>query len=107
MLNNKDYCDYDTCVALKEMGYSESFPLSKDYEVLGKDYDILLYEAQKWLREEKDIIVYSEKNSFGWYCAIHNNIGKVHQFKYSEEYNTYEEALSEGVRQAVKILKEK
>lgn len=23
MLTNKDYCDYDTCVALKELGYNE------------------------------------------------------------------------------------
>ena len=22
MLENKDYCDYDTCVALKELGYN-------------------------------------------------------------------------------------
>ena len=23
MLNNKDYCDYETCVALKELGYNQ------------------------------------------------------------------------------------
>jgi hypothetical protein len=108
MLTEKDYCDYETCVALKELGYSESFPLSKDYEVLGKDYDILLYEAQKWLREEKRILILPDYNSFGWFCGIHYPINSVKMFKYTaKEVNSYEEALSEGIKEAVKILKEK
>ena len=126
MLTEKDYCDYDTCVALKELGYSESFPLSKDYEVLGKDYDILLYEAQKWLREEKRICVEVDccANGYTWelckayqgdwfsggttiythYCednynnALLNDCGK---------YESYKDALLEGIKEAVKILKEK
>ena len=135
MLTNKDYCNYDTCVALKELGYK--VPTSAYYMPHHKDliwvsnpfrggYVIdcfyshnslpknvmtanfidapTLWEAQKWLREEKDIIVYPEKNSFGWYYAIHYSVGKVHQFKYSEEYDTYEKALSEGIKEAVKIL---
>jgi hypothetical protein len=106
MLTNRDYCDYDTCVALKELGYSESFPLSKDYEVLGKDYDILLYEAQKWLREKKLLHIVIDKLLYGAY-----EFSVVDILNYSEETNgtanSYEEALSEGIREAVKILKEK
>ena len=104
MLTEKDYCDYETCVALWNMGL---IPHHYDNTDTDKVMAIIsLYEAQKWLREEKDIIVYPEKNSFGWYYAIHYNVGKVHQLKYSEEYDTYEEALSEGIKEAVKILKE-
>ena len=106
MLENKDYCDYETCVALKELGYSESFPLSKDYEVLGKDYDILLYEAQKWLREEKGIIVGIINNftiqAFDWYVSTWEE-----DLCRGNKYVSYEEALSEGIKESVKILKEK
>ena len=133
----KEFCDYETSVALKELGFREKCPTYYDTEDnVGLLYNTqwaldntpyqftdcleshnayegnsyvdapTMWETQKWLREEIDIIVYPEKNSFGWYCAIHNNIGKVHQFKYSEEYNTYEEALLEGIKEAVKILKE-
>ena len=112
MLTNKDYCDYDTCVPLIELGYNDSTDLRyNDSHSLG---DFLfgikaptLYEAQKWLREEKNIIVCPEKNSFGWYYAIHYNVGEVHQLKYSEECDSYEDALLEGIKEAVKILKEK
>lgn len=121
MLTNKNYCDYDTSCALVELGFNgftqgvykdknklvlqSAWLDARRAKVLGLIIAPHLYSAQKWLREEKDIIVYPEKNSFGWYCAIHNNIGKVHQFKYSEKYNTYEEALLEGIKEAVKILK--
>jgi hypothetical protein len=91
---------------LKELGYSESFPLSKDYEVLGKDYDILLYEAQKWLREEKFLLIVVDRLLNGEYV-----FSVVDILNYSEEKNgtanSYEEALSEGIKEAVKILKEK
>lgn len=107
MSTEKDFCDYETCVALEEL----EFPLEEDYGGVCIKSCVYkkpsLYEAQKWLREEKDVIVYPEKSSIGWFYTTHYNIGKVHRFKYSEEYyNSYEEALSEGLREAVKILKE-
>lgn len=110
MLTNKDYCDYDTSITLGELG----FPLKRmkvknfiDGQFSKSIVTVLLYEAQKWLREVKNIIIYPEKNSFGWFYSIHYNIGKVHRFKYSEEYyDSYEEALSEGIKETVKILKE-
>ena len=113
MLNNKDYCDYETCVALKELGYSESFPLSKDYEVLGKDYDILLYEAQKWLREEKGIHIapriylYHDINldeQTSWECTIYVEWSAIYTIGKSL---TYEDALLLGIKEAVKLLKNK
>jgi hypothetical protein len=109
MLTEKDYCDYETCVALRELGYNAPQRLIPDYfgvfEEPQYDENIHLYDAQKWLREEKGILVYPEKNSFGWYYAIHYNVGEVHQLKYSEECDSYEEALAEGIKEAVKFLK--
>ena len=108
MLTEKDYCDYETCVALKELGYSESFPLSKDYEVLGKDYDILLYEAQKWLRERRNlhITIFSQSQE-SWQYRITKPHQKLEDGLHGEDFSSFEEALSEGIKEAVKILKEK
>jgi hypothetical protein len=124
MLTEKDYCDYDTCVVLEELGFSsvnnecfQSKIVSKeiplkffDTTLQGTSLEyapiISLYEAQKWLREEKGIIVYpmsiGDLQHQKWYAKI----------EYMDFYSypirdTYEEALSEGIKEAVKILKEK
>ena len=126
MLTEKDYCDYETCVALKELGYDE---LCEGYYHLTDDEDYnlhyfewccghefqnslnrwrvgapMLYEAQKWLREEKGVVVLvhhlmTQEGDWEWEIS----------YKYSSRdmYHSYEEALSEGIKEAVKILKEK
>ena len=108
MLTEKDYCDYDTCVALHELGY--------DCQVIHLIAEkITLYEAQKWLREEKDIDVlikleckdvYSSLKHYSVYLSYIGSF--IRRFQYLlDEFNSYEEALSEGIKIAVKILKEK
>ena len=102
MLTEKDYCDYDTYVALEELGYPEVMAFNKPFS---------LYEAQKWLREEKQIIVevFVDDDSdtpitYNIYkdgeCVCHHH-GKYWSVK------EWSEALSEGIKEAVKILKEK
>lgn len=160
MLTEKDYCDYDTCVALKELGYNQpsiAFYPCQDiivdcidsngelYEaeydkgnlvlyssLNNKNHDInkvqapLLYEAQKWLREEKEIYVtvIPEYNDYRPVRGVKYRLEIAHwkddEFGYEtiewldEEcshtiitFDSYEEALSEGIKEAVKILKEK
>ena len=133
MLNNKDYCDYDTCVALKELGYvgicdayyeltgnedynRDSFELLYTRDFIHPD-DIdrvaapLLYQAQKWLREEKKIVVLVgfdfcpiiSEIVYNWVIVVNGNSAK----KSSYTYDCFEEALSEGIKEAVEILKEK
>ena len=142
MLTEKDYCDYETSVALKELGYK--VPTSAYYmpnnnklifvsnslrggyvidcfrshnsfpkEVMTSDYidAPTMWEAQKWLREEKKVIVVivpytyniiTETRTWTYEMWLEDNLEReVHDFK------TYEEALSEGIKEAVKILKEK
>ena len=139
MLTNKDYCDYETCVALKELGYNEKSnwwfskylnedsgqmelvhicdnPAHLNYDSWGivpKDFVIRpsLYEAQKWLREEKDVIIAL--------CPYtYNIVDKTHTWTFEiwfgdnleieiHDFKSYEEALSEGIKEAIKILKEK
>ena len=125
MLTEKDYCDYDTCVALKELGYIGQgrcyYDLDKEpnklrhfgiqvlttrsAEALNFILAIHLYDAQKWLREEKHLHI-----EVRWYSNL------LYEYKVKEAagetlavvtaYKTYEEALSEGVRASIKILQD-
>ena len=135
MLTEKDYCDYDTCVALKELGYKVpssayyipnnetlyfvSNPYRGGYVIdcfhshnsLREDvmtHDFIdaptMWEAQKWLREEKFLLIVVDRLLNGEYV-----FSIVDILNYSEEKNgtanSYEEALAEGIKEAVKILK--
>ena len=139
MLTEKDYCDKNTCVALKEMGYkgmSRYYYTQRDhklhYDTYNKFYTVRtadamgyvlaihLYEAQKFLREEKKIHieVYACAGGYIWelckaydkdWCSggttIYDNaISAV--LKDCGKYESYEEALLEGIKEAIKILKE-
>ena len=130
MLTEKDYCDYDTCVALKELGYDE---LCEGYYHLTDDEDYnqlsfnwcyghdfrnslnrwrvgapMLYEAQKWLREEKKLIVLvgfdfcpiTSEIVYNWVIVVNGNTAK----KSSYTYDFFEEALLEGIKEAIKHI---
>ena len=109
MLTEKDYCDYDTCVALEELGYPRYH-----YDNGGELDKILrmvtLYNAQKFLREEKGIIVdvFVDDDSdtpitYNIYkdgkCVCHHH-GKYWSVK------EWSKALLEGINEAIKWLKE-
>lgn len=162
MLDNKDYCDYDTCVALRELGYNE--PSNYTYckhcrvsnEILAKypglsdsgyqdliwdglythdevykiyiepletysrnslinDCEIKLcscvhlYEAQKFLRKEKRVEVnscYDKGNDKWFYYVLFMDYPDLMGITASEsKYDSYEEALLEGIKQIIEILK--
>jgi len=115
MLENKDYCDIDTSHELWIMGLEpEAY------------YDgpiILLYEAQKWLREEKDIhievyacaggYIYElckayKSNSFSGGTTIYtpNDVDNP-KLNDAGRYDDFETCLLEGIKEAVKILTNK
>ena len=144
MLTEKDYCDYDTCVALKELGFNQynsiryyagvggvklwdfdGEPNYKEGELIALNdlYDVprdgnevaapSLYEAQKWLRKEKGIHIapriylYHDINldeQTSWECTIYVEWSAIYTIGKSL---TYEDALLLGIKEAVKILKEK
>ena len=100
MLTEKDYCDYKLVLELKELGY--------DY--IRREGLIHLYDAQKWLREEKNTIVevFIDDDSdtpitYNIYkdgkCVYHHH-GKYWSVK------EWSEALLDGIKAAVKLLKE-
>ena len=145
MLTEKDYCDYDTCVALKELGYigqgRHFYDLDNDpkelrhfgiqvltirsAEALNFVLAVHLYDAQKWLREEKRICVEIDCCAGGYVwelCKAYQKDwfsgGTTIYTHYCEDnvinpllndcgkYDSYEEALLEGIKEAIKILKE-
>ena len=126
MLTEKDYCDYETCVALRELGYkgiSRFFYATKESPLRRYSYDqilttriadavghtlaISLFSAQKWLREEKHlhITIYSYSQE-SWQYRITKPHQKLEDGLHGEDFSSFEEALSEGIKEAVKILKE-
>lgn len=130
MLTEKDYYDLDTCVALRELGYNYPQRLVPDYFGVFNEpqYDerIHLYDAQKWLREEKGIYV-SVIPEYNEYSPVKGVIYRLEvaywkddEFRYEtvewfdeeesrvvHRFESYEQALAEGIKAAISILKEK
>ena len=108
MLTKEDYCDYDTCVALMGIGY----PSYVFGDKLQDEHfaNISLYEAQKFLREGKGLHVEVSIFANNYDVEIITTNGDKHGFHdvFIEKcgFKSYEEALSEGIKEAVKILKE-
>ena len=114
MLTEKDYCDYETSRELKELGFVAGLGEGDCGYCLYDDawHDQvnrpLLYEVQKWLREEKNIEV----------NATYDNVVELHWHWYMKSltnrnqdtsiinHDSYEQALLAGIKEAVKILKE-
>ena len=102
MLTEKDYCDYDTCVALEELG----FPIRR-IKVKGEEkrVPILLYEAQKWLREEHNLHIEVGYNpSLSWY--YYHVWESQDEIAEGEAFPTYEDALQTAIYMSVGYLKE-
>ena len=116
MLENRDYCDYDTCVTLKELGFNAlvDWYFNEDKRIVSSlaTYRdtyiprISLYEAQKWLREEKQVeVIVLSRGMIGapYYFQVYTEDYVIADDK---DYASFEEALSEGIKETVEILKE-
>ena len=111
MLTEKDYCDYETSRELKKLGFVAGLGEDNCGHCLYDDawHDQvdrpLLYEAQKWLREEKGIIVDTINNfttqEFDYYVSTWEE-----DRCRGNKYTSYEDALQRGIKEAIKILKE-
>ena len=115
MLIEKDYCDLESTKALESLGMNV-YTSFCGVEVLKH---LSLYEAQKWLREEKGIhvlpelgLIYRNKNGLitHYYRVLIKNMNSgiiITLDNDRDDFESYEEALAEGVKEAVKILKKK
>lgn len=141
MITEKDYCDKDLSATLIEMGFSGfgHFYYEKDSSRLKATHKFLtvrtakaldhtlavsLYEAQKFLMEEKEVYVtvIPEYNEFRPVKGVKYRLEVTHwkddEFGYEtiewleDEhivilFDYCEEALLEGIKEAIKILKMK
>ena len=117
MLTEKDYCDYDTCVALKELGFKQPvdwyFDEGKNIVSLYARYRntfvprISLYEAQKFLRGKKKlhITIYSQSQE-SWQYRITKPHQKLEDGLHGEDFPTYENALLQAIRTCIKIYEQ-
>ena len=129
-MDNLDYCDYDTCVALYELGLTfEDASQTFERNLFTNRYEEIprpsLYEAQKWLREKEIYVsVIPEYNEFRPVKGVKYRLEIAHwkddDFGYEtiewrdEEdphvvccFDSYEEALLKGIKEAIRVLKEK
>lgn len=128
MLTETDYCDKDLTAALKDLGFPTKMVFIGEQATIEIPINsglIKLYEAQKWLRKAKEVYVtvIPEYNDFRPIKGVKYRLEVTHwkddEFGYEtiewldEErphtiitFDSYEEALSEGIKEAVKILKE-
>ena len=96
MLTEKDYCDYDTCVALREVGC----PMIKE-GFLG----LSLHSVQKWLREVHNLHIKVGYNpSLSWY--YYHVWESQDEIAEGEAFPTYEDALQTAIYMSVEHLKE-
>lgn len=102
MLENRDYCDYEACVALEELGFSIRIIKVKGEE---KHVPILLYEAQKWLREVKKlhITIYSQSQE-SWQYRITKPHQKLEEGLHGEDFASYEDALNHAIKECIKYV---
>ena len=116
MLTEKDYCDYDTCVALNELGLSfkdasqkfERNILTNRYEEVPRP---LLYEAQQWLMTQgiyiaPRIYLYHDINlddETSWECNIYIAYAAIYTIGKSL---SYEDALLLGIKEGINKLRE-
>lgn len=96
------YCDKDTAFALQELGYNPYMFYDDGTPA------IHLWYAQKWLREEKKLFVEITIEAFDqtYLWEIYSTENSILIAFGDSSHNTYEEALSEGVRASIKILQD-
>ena len=106
MLTEKDYCDLESIKALEFLGMN-IYTSFCGVEVVKH---MLLYEAQKFLREEKnmDVNAFYDNMDAVWRFYIVEidspDLSGTHAYK--DAFMSYEEALLEGIKEVVKLLKD-
>jgi len=125
MLTEEDYCDYETCVALRKLGFIGQgrcyYDLDKEpnklrhsviqvlstrsAEALNFVLAVHLYDAQKWLREEHQLHIEVRYYQNLWYeYELKEAEGKI--LAEGSAFKTFEDALNTAVYMATEHLKE-
>lgn len=84
-----------------------------DWRVASNDEFLQLSLIQKWLREEKNIailVINFIKVNYGYKIIRDMNYGKLPEIQkcsFSNNWETYEEALLQGINEALKLINQK
>ena len=126
--NNEDYVSFEQAVKLKELGFDWDcnhwyHPLETDkiiecqtycnHNSFERPYSApTLYQAQKWLREKEiEVGVFAEfdgelqTGKWVWLMRKFNTHLYDTVFPEDINYDTYEQALSAGIDEALELLK--
>lgn len=68
-------------------------------EIAPRNEYFYLCDAQRWLREEKEVFIWLKRYDGFWECVVEGCMSRSIE-------KTYGEALQKGIEEAVKILKE-
>lgn len=104
---SSDYCDIETSIALCDLGCIP-YNYNKDTTIYVSAI-VSLYDAQKWLREEKDIYIYPVVDKFldedgdtTWITYMYVPYASVRALC---KRKRYEDALLEGIKEAINFIK--
>ena len=109
MLEDQDYCNMDMCMELDALGCP--IPKHDTINLYTKERNTVyarfsLYEAQKWLRKKKGLhITIFSSSQQSWMFRITKPHQKLEDGVYGEDFYTYEDSLSAGINECIKLLK--
>ena len=123
----ESYVSFDTAKLLKEVGFDvpcNSYYELEDGEVVRKDcirpYDHNCFEdtvcsrptqalAARWLREVYNVAIYSlyDDDMEQWFYVVDafTKNPVINGFQSGSEYDDYESAFEDGLREAIKLIK--
>ena len=109
MLEDQDYCNMDMCMELDALGCP--IPKHDTINLYTKERNTVygkfsLYEAQKWMRKKKGLhITIFSSSQQSWMFRITKPHQKLEDGVYGEDFYTYEDSLSAGINECIKLLK--
>ena len=126
----EDFVTFEQAVRLKELGFdwitANFYDLENPQEgcITGRipqDWNVMAFitlasaptlaQAQKWLREVKDVILVANikfhkgKVKYSWYIVTDNGDRGICDDIEKSIFDTYEQALSAGINKAIELLK--
>ena len=131
-MNAEDFCTYEQALALKKLGFRESclyhynilnefvpnnFNAEDETVTVDGLYDSLntntlsdivcdvptLAQVQKWFRVRHEQSIEPKYDSYQWWCCM-TDMFTSEWYDLDESYSSYEEALSAGITECLKLL---
>ena len=108
-MTKEQYISSETAILAREMGFDNQSEFDSVDDELPFSRGILRStqaRLARWLRESKNISVEIVRLHFGYCFYICESKSGVTLYEADEHYATYEEALEEGLKEGLKLIKE-